>query len=171
MDHLQHDPRTKQQIKEALYMFLYRPVLEQFSTRLETLIVKNCVLLGISDRMFSYKGEIYNTVLNTRLRVVPRLHKQLYKEMDGYLTELKQLNSYELPFVLGFISQVLNASNDLNDYLRVLPASVHRPVEQLIANCPCRTVKLTQESITALQSRNKVPISLMKERMLTNLLL
>ena len=171
MDQLHRDPRTKQQIKDALYDFLYKPVLEQFSTQLETIIVNNCLLLSISDRMFSYKGVLYQTVLNTNLRVVPRLHKQLHREMDEYLIEIQQLNNYELPYVLGFISQVLNASNDISDYLRVLPPAVHHPVQQLIETCPCNTKKLTDIEISTIQQRNTVSIALMKQRLLSNLLL
>lgn len=170
-DPLQHDPRTKQQIKDAIHGFLYAPLIQQFQHRLDDIIVKNCVLLGNSEKSFIYKGERYSS-LNTALPLkMNRLHKQLHVPMDEYLRDLRQLNNYELPYVLGFIGQVLNASNHVHDYLRVLPSAVHRPVEQLIESCPCRSVKLTQEGIEALQSKNKIPIDLMKQRMVINLLI
>ena len=168
---LQHDPRTKQQIKDAIYGFLYEPILRQFQTRLDGIIVKNCVLLGNSEKSFIYKGVTYSTS-NTQLPLkMNRLQKQLFMDMEDYLKEIRHLNNYELPYVLGFISQVLNSSNHLNDYLRILPPAVHRPVEKLIQSCPCRTNRLTQEGIETLQNNNKVPINLIKQRMVNNLLI
>lgn len=168
---LQHDPRTKQQIKDAIYGFLYEPILSQFQTRLDGIIVKNCVLLGNSEKSFIYKGVTYSTS-NTQLPLkMNRLQKQLFMDMEDYLKEIRQLNNYELPYVLGFIGQVLNSSNHPNDYLRILPSAIHRPVEKLIQTCPCRANKLTQEDVEALQNNNKVPINLIKQRMVNNLLI
>ena len=170
-DHLQHDPRTKKQIKDALYAFLYNPVLKNFERKLEQLITKNSVLLGNAEGSFMYKGELYSNPTASIPRKINRLHKSLYVYMDEYLEEIRQLNTQELPYVLGFIGQVLNASNDLSDYLLVFPPSVHHPVEKLIASCPCKTKKLTPEDVLTIQKNNQVPINLMKQRMVTNLLI
>lgn len=170
-DQLQHDPRTKQQVKDALYEYLYTPLLKQFKLRLDTLIVKNSVLLGNSERSFSYKGVVYQMESAPLPKLLNRLVRQLHPTMDDYISERDQLNNYELPYVLGFISQVLNASNDLQDLLLVLPSSVHRPIEDLIASCPCRTRKLTQEGVHNLRIRNQVSINLMKQRQVMNLLI
>lgn len=168
---LQHDPRTKMQIKDAIYGFLYQPILKQFQRRLYEIIVKNCVLLNSSEQSFVYKGKNYCSVDHPLPRTMNRLSKQLYVHMDEYLHDLRQLNNYELPYVLGFIGQVLNASNHLPDYLKVLPPAVHQPVEKLIHSCPCRSVRLTEAGILELQKNNKVPIDLIKQRMVTNLLI
>jgi len=170
-DHLLHDPRTKQQIKDALYSFLYNPVLKDFERKLEKLITKNSILCGNADMAFIYKSEIYSTPSAVIHRRVNRLHKSLHVYMDDYLKEIINLNNYELPYVLGFIGQVLNSSNDLSDYLMVLPPSVHQPIEKLIASCPCKTHKLTQEDILSMLTKNQLPINLMKARMVKNLLI
>ena len=60
MDSLEHDPRTKQQIKDALYAYLYAPVTKQFRSRIETLIARNTILGGYSHKHYVYKGTIYN---------------------------------------------------------------------------------------------------------------
>ncbi len=168
---LQHDPKTKQQIKDALYEHLYGPALKKFKTRLDTLIVKNSVSLGNSETSFMYKGDIYQMDQTPLPRKMNRLIKILHPAMDEYLRELQKLNNYELPYVMGFINQVLNASNDPQDYLLILPQSLHYPVEKLIASCPCRNKKLTVEGIQDIQIRNQIPISLMKQRMVVNLLI
>ena len=113
---------------------------------------------------------VYQTGKQALPRKMNRVSKLLQPVMDDYVNDLKQLNSYEIPYVLGFISQVLNSSNDLQDYLLVLPSSLHPPIEALIKTCPCRTKKLTQDQIHDLQIRNQVPISLMKQRQMMNLI-
>ena len=170
-EQLQHDPRTKSQIKDLLYAFLYTPVQQQFKQRLDTLITRNTVILGATHKSFIYKGTVYSCDSERMPRRMNRLSIQLIPDMDDYLADLKQLNDHELPFVLGFINQVLNASNDLHDYLRMLPQSVHQPIEQLIATCPCRAKHLTDEDVNAIQTKNQQSIALMKQRMVNNLLI
>lgn len=168
---LQHDPRTKQQIKDSLFSFLYEPIQKQLKNRLDTIIMKNSVLSGASHNSFMYKGEYFSCDPAIPPRKMNRLIPQLQPLMDDYLKEVKELNDTELPFVVGFITQVLNSSNDLHDYLRVLPSSVHRPIEQFISSCPCRTKKLSDDEIQSIQKKNIQSIELMKKRMVTNLLL
>jgi len=171
MDKLEHDPRTKQQIKDALYAFLYDPVTKQFKSRIDTIIVRNTVMGGHSHKHFIYKGVLYNADITQPPLKRNRLVPQLRDSMDEYLVDLNHLNNNELPFVLGFINQVLNASTDLADYLRVLPESVHYPLQQLLVTCPCRATNLTEDKVISLRLKNQTPINLMKQRLVTNLLI
>ncbi len=170
MEELQHDPRTKQAIKEMLYAYLYEPVEHHYKQRLDTIIKRNASINGYSHNSFVYKDEFYTCDTNKPPRKANRLDKTLCKAMDEYLKELKQLNEQELPYVLGFINQVLNSSNGLSDYLRVLPESVHYPLNKLIATCPCKDCKLTEETVNELLAKNTVSITLMKKRMAINLI-
>ena len=81
-EQLQHDPRTKLQIKEALYSYLYQPVNEQFKHRLDTLIVKNAVINKYTHKSFMYKSELYTCDPAPAPRKMNRLHPSLVKEMD-----------------------------------------------------------------------------------------
>lgn len=168
---LQHDPRTKQQIKDMLYAFLYAPVEREFKHRLDKIILQNTNLLGVSHTSFVYKGEYYCTDQSRPPRKMNRLVSQMIPVMDLYLQELKQLNNTEIPYVVGFINQVLNSSNDLHDYLKILPISIHQPIDAFIATCPCRARSLTPEIIKELQDNNAKPIQLIKERLVINLLI
>lgn len=171
METLQHDPRTKQQIKDALYAHLYAPIEKQFKQRLDQLIIKNAVLEGYSHKSFMYKNVLYTCDTQPLPRKMNRLCLALQPAMNEYLKDTKQLNEKELPYVLGFINQVLNSSNDLHDYLRLLPQSVHHPVKHLIDTCPCRGKKLSEETVELLTSKNQAYINMMKTRMVTNLLI
>lgn len=168
---LQHDPRTKQQVKDALYEHLYAPVQRQYRTRLDGLIIKNTLLGKYSHKSFNYKGVLYSCDAASPPRKANRLVPELYPEMEAYLTELKELNDKELPYVLGFINQVLNASDDFCDYLSLLPNALHPPIQKFIDSCPCRTKHLSGAEVTALQTKNASSIDMVKNRMVTNLLL
>lgn len=168
---LLHDPRTKQQIKDALYQHLYAPIQKQFKQRLDNIVTQNTVALGVGHASFLYKGTVYVAEDLPVPRKMNRLLPKYVPVMEEYLNDLKQLNENELPYVLGFITQVLNASNDLQDYLRVFPNTLHRPIEDLINSCPCRAKRLSEETIENLQYKNKIAIQLTKQRMVTNLLI
>jgi hypothetical protein len=170
-DHISHDPRTKQQIKDALFAFLYDPVEKMFKDQLEKLIIRNAVINGYSHKSFVYKGVLYNCDSSPVPRKMNRLAPQLQPEMNGYLKEVKALNEKEIPFVLGYITQALNSSNDLCDYYRLFPESVHAPLRKIIETCPCRMQSLPEEVVVLLQEKNKGSIDLMRQRMTTNLLL
>lgn len=171
MEKPEHDPRTKQQIKDALYSFIYDPVQRDFKFRLETLVHRNTVMGGYSHRHFSYKGVVYNCDASPPPLRKNRLIPALRAPMDEYLADLEELNHRELPYVLGFINQVLNASCDLSDYMRVLPEAVHHPLTKLVATCPCRTASLPDEKVSLLTAKNQEPINMIKRRLVTNLLI
>jgi len=170
MDPLLYDPRTKKQIKEALYAFLYDPVQKQFKLRIDTLIIKNTLLGNHRHKSFTYRGENYNCDTTPIPRKKNQLLTQLQPVMNEYLKDLRELNEKELPYVLGFINQVLNSSNDLKDYLRLLPESVHYPIQALIATCPCQAKSLADDAVAKLKEKNSLSISLMKQRQVLNLI-
>jgi hypothetical protein len=167
---LQHDPRTKQQIKDGLYEYIYAPVERKMKAQLEAIITKNCVLQTAGHRSFSYKSILYVSDTSPPPRKATRLHKTLHPYMDVYLQELKHLNETETPYVLGAITSILNSSNDLCDYLAVLPDSIHTPIKRFIASCPCRSKHLTEEEVLDLQRKNAQPLQLIKNRLITNLI-
>lgn len=170
MDALQHDPRTKLQIKEALYEFLYNPLMKAYKTRIDIIIVKNAMVSRSQYMSFIYKGEVYSCDASVLPRQATRLAPEFHKEMDEYLRDKAELDNKEIPYVIGFINQVLNSTNELHDYLKVLPDSVHAPIQSLIATCPCRAVKMTDTQASNLKVSNSTAISLIKQRLLSNLL-
>lgn len=170
-DHLQHDPRTKQQIKDLLYKRLYDPVQEQFKKRINSIILKNCSLVASSHASFIYKGEFYTAEVSKPPIKMNRLTESLRPAMDEYLADLKELNDRELPYVLGYINQVLNASDSLEDYLQALPESMHETLKELILTCPCKKPHLSPEKIKLLQDKNQPNIALIKQRLVKNMLI
>jgi hypothetical protein len=168
---LQHDPKTKQLIKDMLYALLYDPVQRAFRTRLDTLIIKNALLGGYSHKSFRYKGVLYTCDATPPPRRSNLLKPQLVPDMEAYLTDARHLNETEVPYVLGFLNQVLNSSNDFCDYLRVLPEALHAPLVKLAEGCPCHNQKLTEAAVVRMQEANATSIALLKARLVTNLLI
>lgn len=170
MSQLQHDPRTKSMIKDALYEYLYTPVQKTFQVRLATIIDRNCFINGYGHPSFTYKGEYYTSTSSPKPRRSNMLHASLYPAMDAYLADKHRLNTEEIPYVLGYINTVLNATNNLPDYLHLLPDSVHAPVYKLLTTCPCNTRDLSDDAIELLRQKNENAIHLMKQRLVMNLI-
>ena len=171
-EQIQHDPRTKQQIVDALYEFLYAPISKEFQRRLDALVVRNSLLLGVGNKAMLYKGEFYAmSGQSISMMSAVRMSPLLKADMDSYLKDVAEINEGEMPYVMGFIRQVLNSSNSLQDYLRVLPSSVHQPVQRLALTCPCKKNALPESSISTLLAHNSQSIDLMKRRMVLNLLI
>lgn len=171
MEPIKHDPVVKTQIKNALQSYLYEPVQRKFKERIDAIIVRNTVLGGNRHQSFHYKGKMYTLEKTHHWTNRNKLIPQLKPEMDQYLEDVKEIQEKELPYVLGYIIKVLNSSNDLQDYLRLLPESVHNPVKALIDSCPCQSKKLTDESVTEIKEKNREFIDMMKRRQVMNLIM
>ena len=170
MEQLAHDPRTKQQVKDALYAYIYDPVKKQFKQRIDTLILRNSLLGRYSHNHFVYKGELYNAESTHPPLRKNRLIVQLKPAMDEYLKDLGELNNTELPYVLGFINQVLNSSCDMQDYLKVLPPAIHTPLNKFIASCPCKSSRLASSKVDEMVDMNSESIKLIQRRLVLNLI-
>lgn len=171
VEHIQHDPRTKQQIKDALYDHLYRPVMQSFQERLKEIIVKNTIAGRYTHKSFVYKNTMYSCDTGLPPRRSNRLQPSVQPEMDAYLKDLKQLNEQEIPYVVGYINQVLNSSNHLYDYYKLLPDSLHEPLRAIIETSPCKGNALSEEQAQQLQTSNQDSLNLMKQRLVINLII
>lgn len=171
MEIVQYDPRTKLQIKEAIFNFLYEPLKRQMRQRLDTIIISNTLLGKFSHKSFVYKGETYSCDADRPPLKRNPLLPQMKQLMDEYLDDERNINLNELPAIVGFIDQMLNSSNGLMDYLRILPDAVHEPVKRLIAQCPCHHQELSDEEVEEIRKRNARSIELLKERLASNLLI
>lgn len=164
---VQNDPRTKQMIKDMLYNHIYDPVEYRLHEKLKLIMGKNRLLNHHDMDYFSYKAKVYS-LDGTLIRSAPKLDQSLHGEMQEYLKELNELNRFEIPYVLNFINQALNASNDLRDYLKILPECLHQPIQELIDAHECRTERLSAEEVEAFKEHNAKPILMVKKRLLLN---
>lgn len=164
---VQNDPRTKQMIKDMLYSHIYDPVEYRLHEKLKLIMGKNRLLNHHDMDYFSYKAKVYS-LDGTLIRSAPKLDPSLHSEVQEYLKELNELNRVEIPYVLNFINQALNASNDLRDYLKILPECLHKPIQELIDAYECQSERLTTEEVEAFKERNAHSILMVKKRLLLN---
>lgn len=163
------DARIKVQIKDALYEFLYAPVKRHYTSRLNHIIIRNTVINKNAEKTFHYRGVQYHCEDGVHPpRKWNKLHPDLKMDMDEYLKEMNQIYNNEVPLVVGCITQILNSSNCLADYLRVLPDSAHAALREFTSE---GLTQLSDERVEQLQKQHKTSIDLMKARMVTNLLL
>ncbi len=171
MDQLVYDPLTKQQIKNGLMALLYEPIEDRLNRQVEELIVRNTLLGGYRHKSFVYRGKLYNADDEPPPIRQNKLLPQLRPELDKIAAEASKVCDEEMPYVLGFINQVLNSSNSLADYLQLFPEAVHEPIQKLIGSRPHYQGQLQPETIQSIKHKSARGIELMKQRLTLNLLL
>lgn len=169
---LQYDPATKQRIKDAIFDSLYGPVHASFDAALRKIVQRNTAISKSTHNSMYYRGKIYNFESTPPpAQFINECHPSLRKEMDEHLNEVKRLNDFEIPYVVGFITRVLNSTHSLQDYLRIFPESVHEAILNLALECPCKNPHLPNDDIIDIQKKFQPSIELMKERMVRNLII
>lgn len=167
-----YDPRTKKRIRQELHEELYGPINRELENELASIIRKNSIACGNDQQCFKYKGEVY--AQNT-IKLIPRpvnwLKPQFFTDMESYLDEKNTLEKDELPYVIGYINQVLNSSDSFQDYYKLFPDSIHHVLKRIQAQCPCRNDTLKLEQIDRIQRQNIHSVNLMRKRLTINVLL
>ena len=98
----------------------------------------------------------------------------LLQHGNGFLALMKEkdrINNDELPFVLGYVNQVLNVSNGFEDYYKLFPSLLHPTLDKLKRDCPCRNEELPQDLIDSMLTQSQKAISMLEQRAMTNLLM
>ena len=161
--------QTKVELRELLHFYLYERVEEHRKEQLESLIKANCTLSNSSFPAFRFRGATYQVNAFVGYQAYPRqLHPGLIPVVEKFVAEQEQLLEYEQPMVRGYITAVLNSSNSLKDYLRLLPASVHLALADI--TMPDLPATLSESDIDSMNVRYAQHISLLKQRLLLNLL-
>lgn len=168
MEPLEHHSKTKKQIRDALAFHLYNTVEIHFKDRLDQIIHKNSIELKSPHLCFTYKGKTYTYKgQKTSLRALD-LSPKLYREMDEYLEDMKNLQEGEVNVVNAFIETLLNLTDSLQDYLSIFPKDLHPPLQTLINSCPCRTKSLTEEDIQRVAEKCSSFVELINQRLFIN---
>lgn len=167
-----YDPRTKKRISQALHDALYQPINNELQRTLDSMIRRNSIACNNDQICFKYKGKLYTSDPS---ELIPRpanwLKQEFYTEMEEYLDERKTLDEDELPYVTGYITQVLNSSDSFKDYYSLFPEGIHYVLRQIQAECPCRRDTLDKNQIDRIRRQNVHPVNLLKKRVVINGLL
>ena len=168
---LEYDPRTKKYIRDLLYSRIYGPLMAHFNSQIKSIITRNCAAMVYSHRSFYYKGKLYEDDLHPLPRKMNTLAVQLRPEMKTYLSELNEINTREIPYVWSFLNQVLNSSDSVCDYKALLPSALHPAIEEWDERCPYKRQTITPEIAIEFKQKNAEHITMLKQRMVSNLLI
>jgi hypothetical protein len=158
-------------IRTSIHEFLYGPVREYYQRELHELIDLNEQISQGVNEIFVYRGIRYAKKEFRHLpKHIPRLDPTLHDRMERYLAETKELNDVEVPLVMGYIQNVLNTSDQLQDYLALFPSAIHPPIQQVIDHCNCRGVNLTLAEAEKMIDTHAKSFDYIKQRMVFNLL-
>lgn len=127
------DPRFKQAINSCLREHIYANVNARFAKRLEDLIGSNTLKMGATVMQFNYKGKVYILEKYVPRYNVVRLHPDFHEAMDVYLADQRKLDYEEKPYVFSYFTKVLNSSDSLLDYARLLPECMHNALKPFMA--------------------------------------
>lgn len=173
MSELNYSPESKQNIKDAIYTALYAQVNERYQAALDKLIHRNSVICGNTQDAVWHKGTIYRTQtapLHTP-KPVNKLDASLFQEFNELEDSRNYLNTQEMPYVIGYVNQILNSTASFEDYYDLLPDALHGVLDKMQQQCPCRTQELTQDVVEALKAQNQKPLDLLRQRLVSNLLM
>lgn len=163
------NPHLKQDILSMISEHIYSGPYQRLNKRLEEIITKNTAMIGSGDLVLSYKGECYSCqgVRRTELKT-NRLLPALRSYMDEWIADHSKLIE-ENRLVNTFLASVLNTSNNVSDYLRILPDCIH-PALQPYARHSNVQPPLTEEQVEAIKAKNQKAVDLIKQRLLLNLI-
>lgn len=169
VQYVPNDPTSKQHIETTLCNFLYGPHWQRLNDILVGLITRNSVIQRNSHRSFTYKGDDYSLDALPLPRPRHRLDPSLEDTMKDYLRKKEEISSDEFNYVFGFIKQGLNTSDQLADYYRVFPEVLHKPLQQFYDFDS--KAKLPEDFVLQFHAKNEKVISLIKQRVLLNLVI
>lgn len=167
------DPLMKTTIKDRLYALLYVPTDTKMFERLQTIIMKNAVMVKAVHASFMYKAVNYSCdVVSVLPRPRNQLDPRLEPQMQEYLADVADL-AKEKPLILAYLTHVLNTSDHPEDWLKLLVPVLHSPIQNFITEHglnPCRFKHMSDEDAAEFLEKNSAAVKLVKQRLVTNLL-
>ena len=163
------NPYLKQDVLAMISEHVYSAAHQRMNKRLEEIITKNASMIGSGDMVLSYRGEYYSCQGFRRTeKKTNRILPILRSYMDEWINDNNALHD-EIGLVETYLATVLNASNNVSDYFRLLPDCVH-PALQPYAQQPNVQPSLSDEQVQAIQAKNQKAMSMIKQRLLLNLI-
>lgn len=165
-----YGPRTKDMVKNALMIFLYEPALQHYKKKLHAISSKNMLLTHADHNSFRYKGTLYNCENTPAPRQWNMLSKLLYPAMEEYLQEWDAICLTEIPQLDGFIVRVMNRTHNHADWLRIFPEGVRYCLQNFSISYATPPVAMSDEDVQVFKQEHSVPLTMMRERLVMNLL-
>lgn len=155
-------------LKEVMY-YIYAHSDKRLKTQLEEIITKNTALVGKGDLFLFYKGNHYMCEGAYRTeRKSNQLVSILKPYMDEWIADQAAFID-ERSLVNAYLASVFNASHNVSDYTRILPDCLH-PALRPFLHLRNRHEPISEEQVQAIQEKNKRAVSMIKQRLLLNII-
>ena len=164
-------PHVRMELRDALLNDLYRNNKNYFQTELNNIICENSELHGNCQLYFQFRNEVYvnDSFSGTFERPTNTLHKELRQRFKNWVSEQEE-DSKEKALVLGYIQRMLAKTSYSEDFLRVLPTSLHQIVYKYDRHFNEGDGILQGAALEEFQNENQSLLKLLKGRMAYSLL-
>jgi len=164
-------PHARIELVDAIVNDLYSPEIKYQQSMLDAMIESNSTLNGNTQAHFIFKGETYikSGFKGVAERPSNSLDKSLRTEMKGWLKEQEQI-AFEKTQILGYLGRMLLLTTYTEDFLKVLPPSLHRIVLKLDRHFKTGDGILQGEALEEFQRNNHDVLKIIKGRMALGLL-
>lgn len=170
------DPRVKQTIRDKLREGLYAGVERRYNEDLNTIIDRNCLLMGYKEESFTFRNTPHHKVGARTYMPGQRLHPDLHAAMDKLLADRKKIKDEEEPYIMGFFTKALNKSSSIQDFFLMFPDYLHDSLNMFATQewressswCPR---ELSDEQIEAFKEEHEPWLEKLRNRLMIDLLL
>lgn len=180
-----YNPLVKQQLLKQLKIEIYAPIVNSLNREFWNINRRNTVKCGFNHNVFTYRGIFYsgNILIDLNLDYedyYSRINTHNYKEhlatefhiaFDDLLAKRDLISEKEMPLVMGYVTQVLNISNNPHNYLKLLPDTLHKCIRIIAPFSEDVVDTISPARIENIKTVNKEYIDLLKLRLMSNLLL
>lgn len=168
------NPRMKDSVQKAILYFVFDPFDSYINRKVDKIILSNSKLTHATQYGFAYKGKTFTGSQKSLLRLpYPRLHKDLFDEMDKILKELETVQLYEIPLLKGILCTVMNSTNYPMEFFKLIPEEFHQPLlvwKSQLAPTPV-ALELSDEQVQAFRQKYESTFDVFRLRLITNLIL
>lgn len=167
---IKHHPLAKANVKMDLLKAVYGPGEKEFTKAIQGIIEQNSRRQGIYASSFCYRGVSYPSG-----KQYPRspysLHPDFWATVDDLIKQRDDLEIYEKPLVSAFVTNVLNSSDYWEDFLKVLPESLHQFIHERRFLFNSQVPTLDDAQVQLILARHAKGAQLLRTRLVWNLLL
>lgn len=158
-------------VMQLLESVIYTPLETQSQKELEEIAIAHSTAKNQQITYFDYKGERYqfNFIKGQRC-LLSTLLAPLQPRMDVWLKHKKEVLDTEKVYVMGLFRKVLNSSESIQDYKRLLPECTHAVLNEARVTYYDLPPTLSDEFVKQFWIENEASITQLKTRMMFNIL-
>lgn len=158
-------------ILHLLTKVIYEPLEAASQKELEAIATEHSNAKNQTVCYFDYKGERYQlTIVKGQRCLMSTLLPALQPRMNAWLKNKKDVLDTEKVYILGLFRKVLNSSESIRDYKRLLPECTHSVLDQCRAEFFDLPPALSDEFVKQFWIDNESAIVQLKTRMMYNIL-